>query len=512
MFMETVKTMKRAIYIFAVLLTAAACNEPDPVPETIPLSVDPTSLEFAAEGGEQTISVKASEQVYLVPGDNWLSAKKGESVDAMTTVTVTASANETYEPRETRLSVVAGDEKIYVTVSQAASVFVPGPPPVESEGKPWEVAADLGAGWNLGNQMDAHVNGVADETSWGNPKTTKALFDWLKQYGFKSVRIPVTWMGHVAGAPDYRIQDEWLDRVAEIVGYAEQAGLNAIINMHHDGADSQYWLDIATAAVNSQVNAEITDRFSKMWSQIAERFKDKGDFLIFESFNELHDGGWGWGANRNDGGKQYACLNAWNQAFVDAVRAVGGQNSTRYLSVAGYCANPDMTIEYLELPADTAEGRLIVAVHCYDPYEYCITGKYSEWGHTGAAGKKDPDADEKTLEKTFDNLKKAFIDKGIPVYIGEMGCVSRTDARAQAFQQYYLEYFAKLAKSYGIAPFLWDNGAKGGGNESHAFIDHATGMFVGDDSKAAVEAFVGGINNEDPDYTLETVYNSAPKQ
>ena len=101
----------------------------------------------------------------------------------------------------------------------------------------------LGLGWNLGNQMDAYVNGVANETSWGNGRATQQTFDSLKAMGFSTVRIPVTWLGHVGSAPDYKIEEAWLDRVAQLVGYAEAAGLNAVINIHHDGANSQHWLD-----------------------------------------------------------------------------------------------------------------------------------------------------------------------------------------------------------------------------------------------------------------------------
>ena len=249
--------MKRTIYILSALLMLASCK-PDPVddPVNIPLGVDVDVLTFTAEGGEQNFTVTTSEKLYLVPGEGWIKTRQGEkSPDNKIIVTVTAEVNDTFEERSTRISVVAGEEKLYVDVVQEAKTFVPEPEPVPGDNTAWKIAEKLGIGWNLGNQMDAHINGVSDETCWGNPKTTKALFDWLKEYGFKSVRIPVTWMGHVNGAPYFSIDEDWMNRVAEIVGYAEQAGLNAIINMHHDGADSNYWLDIATAAVNPQIHA-----------------------------------------------------------------------------------------------------------------------------------------------------------------------------------------------------------------------------------------------------------------
>ena len=169
-----------------------------------------------------------------------------------------------------------------------------------------------------------------------------------------------------------------MDRVAEVVGYAENAGLNAIVNIHHDGADSSYWLNIKEAAKNESKNTAIKVELKAVWMQIAERFKDKGNFLAFESMNEIHDGGWGWGENRTDGGKQYAVLNEWNQVFVDAVRAVGGENADRFLGVPGYCTNPELTISSFILPTDKVRNRLMVAVHFYDPYEYTLNATYSE--------------------------------------------------------------------------------------------------------------------------------------
>ena len=182
------------------------------------------------------------------------------------------------------------------------------------------VAERLGLGWNLGNQMDSHINGVASETGWGNNAATQATFDRIREAGFSSVRIPVTWLGQFGDGPEYTINAEWLDRVAELVGYAGNAGLNVIINIHHDGADSAHWLDIREAAADTWADARIKEQITAIWTQIAEKFRDTGDFLIFEGFNEIHDGGWGWGDNRNDGGRQYRCLNGWNQTFVDAVQ------------------------------------------------------------------------------------------------------------------------------------------------------------------------------------------------
>lgn len=363
----------------------------------------------------------------------------------------------------------------------------------------------LGLGWNLGNQMDAHANGKSSETCWGNPVVDQNLFDAVRKAGFKSVRIPVTWMGHVGPGPEYKIEEEWLDRVAEIVGYAEKAGLYAIINIHHDGADSKYWLDIKKGSVNAALNNNIEKELASIWTQVARKFADKGEFLIFESMNEIHDGGWGWGANRTDGGRQYRTFNQWQQVFVDAVRATGGKNAERWLAVPTYCTQIEMGKE-LTLPTDPS-GRLIVAVHCYEPYEYTLNATYSEWGHTGAAGKKDK-SDEKTLVGELDMIADQWLSKGMPVYIGEFGCVRRDSEREEAFRRYYLEYYTKAASDRKIPMLYWDNGYPGAGPEMSGLFNRAEGTIY-EGVEPAVEAMARGFYSTD--LTLEEIYAAAPK-
>ncbi len=503
--------MKLVLYILTALLMATGCGPDNTVgAETVKLSVDTQTLEFPAEGGEKTFTVTASDLVRLVPGENWMAVSKGiKDKEYKTVVTVTAEKNPSARERQSAVEVIAGEEKMSVDIIQAAGAGFPSGD-IDHEGALVSYASEwLGMGWNLGNHFDAYNDGVSGETAWGNPRATQTAFDKIRAAGFRTVRVPVTWLGHIGEAPDYKIEDVWLDRVAEVVGYAEAAGLNVIINMHHDGADSKYWLDVKTAAVDADVHKQILEQVGAMWGQIADRFRDKGKFLIFEAFNEIHDGGWGWGDNRKDGGKQYNCLNEWNQAFVDAVRASGGENADRILGIPAYCTNVDIAVETFRLPKDTAKDRLMMAVHCYDPYDYTLPAKKSEWGHTASSSKKVAGDNEADLRKVFEKLYNNFISKGIPVYMGEFGCVNRATAREQAFQQYYFKYYAKLAKTYRVPSILWDNGAEGHGNERHAFIDHGTGEYCSPEAEAAIKAL---ITSYDDDLTLEQVYNNAPKQ
>lgn len=498
--------MKNLLCLLSVLFMSAGCG-PDDTQNTdaVKLSVDKEVLEFTAEGGQQTFTVTSSDAFYFPAFEvDWISAKKGvKNSENETVVTVTATENPLSMQRKTRMYISTGTEKIHVDIVQkAVGEGVPDGPLAQ------KLPHMLGAGWNLGNHFDGFSNGVSSETAWGNPKTTQAAFNKIKAAGFQTVRIPVTWLGHIGEAPDYKIDEVWLNRVAEVVGYAEQAGLMAIVNIHHDGSDSAHWLDIINASKDPAVHQQILEQVTAMWTQIAGKFKDKGDFLIFEAFNEIHDGSWGWGDNRKDGGKQYRCLNEWNQAFVNAVRATGGMNATRILGVPAYCTNVDIAMESFVMPEDSAEDRLILSVHCYDPSDYTLTAKYSEWGHTANSSKKAPGDNEAELKKVFDKIRNNFISKGIPVYLGEFGCVNRGDAREQAFQQYYFRYFAKLARMNGVPVIVWDNGAKGAGNERHAFLDHGTGEYCSPEAEAAIKALIGSYNDN---LTLDEVYNNAPK-
>lgn len=508
--------MKQILYTLTAFFLSLACGKVDQQePEKVALYADKTELIFTSEGGSQSITVTTSEKLYVVVNEKWLTAKQGaKTADNKVQVTFTAAENTAAQERGVRVSLVAGEEKAYVEVVQEAAEKKEEPGgqdpivPDKNSNAAWQMLETFGLGWNLGNQMDAQNNGVAAETAWGNPKATQATFNKVKAAGFTTVRIPVTWLGHMGEAPEYKIDEAWLNRVAELVGYAENAGLKAVINIHHDGGDSKYWLNIKGAANNPATHAQVLEQVGAVWSQIAEKFKDKGDFLVFEAFNEIHDGGWGWGDNQKDGGKQYQCLNEWNQKFVDVVRATGGNNATRILGIPAYCTNIDIAVDNFVMPQDVVEGRLMMSVHSYDPYDYALSATKSEWGHTADASKKVSGDNELQVRTMFEKLYVNFVAKGIPVYMGEFGCVNRETAREQAFQQYYLKYFTVAAKTYGVPCFIWDNGAKGAGNECHAFLDHGTGEYCSSGAEAAMRAMVSTYKS---DYTLEQIYNSAPR-
>ena len=495
-------------------LTLSCQSTENPTPEKVVLAISPEVIEAEAAGGVFKVNAVCGEKPYIVGQSDWCEVTPSSVMNNACELTVNVSANDTYEPRSVQFSVVCADMKKYLKVNQAAAQedlsFLD--TPALPDNNAISLSRKLGYGWNLGNQMDAMVGGVSGETYWGNEKCTQATFDNLKSKGFSTVRIPVTWMGHIGDAPEYAVETAWLDRVAEIAGYAKKAGLNAIVNVHHDDSPESGWLCVHKAASDADYKKDMMARYKALWEQVARKFAEEGEWLIFEGYNELQDGGWGFGGNLTDGGKQYAVINEIAQTFVTTVRAAGGKNADRYLSILGYSANPSLTASNLVLPTDSAADRLIVSVHFYDPSGYALgqNSAYTEWGHTGADGKKDPNHSEKNVIDTFRMLKDKYLDKNIPVYIGECGAVNRDDERAKSFQRYWFEFVFKAAREYGFCPIVWDNGARSTGNESFGYIDHADGSFI-NDSGPVIDIMYKAFNTTDPSYTIKSVYDNAPR-
>lgn len=507
--------MRRILLLLATMSLTLSCqSKENPTPEKVVLTISPEAIEAEAAGGVFKVNAVCGEKPYIVGQSDWCEVTPSSVMNNACELTVNVSANDTYEPRSVQFSVVCADMKKYLKVNQAAAQedlsFLD--TPALPDNNAITLSRKLGYGWNLGNQMDAVVGGVSGETYWGNEKCTQATFDNLKANGFSTVRIPVTWMGHIGDAPEYAVETAWLDRVAEIAGYAKKAGLNAIVNVHHDDSPESGWLCVHKAASDADYKKDMMARYKALWEQVARKFAEEGEWLIFEGYNELQDGGWGYGGNLTDGGKQYAVINELAQTFVTTVRATGGNNADRYLSILGYSANPSLTADNLVLPTDSAADRLIVSVHFYDPSGYALgqNSAYTEWGHTGTDGKKDPNHSEKNVIDTFRMLKDKYLDKNIPVYIGECGAVNREDERAKSFQRYWFEFVFKAAREYGLCPIVWDNGARSTGNESFGYIDHADGSFI-NDSGPVIDVMYKAFNTTDPSYTIKSVYDNAPR-
>ena len=316
-----------------------------------------------------------------------------------------------------------------------------------------EVAADMSVGWNLGDTLDVcaadrdgdgRVNETpaegekVDETLWGNVMTTPELFKNLKKDGINAVRIPVTWRDHLGEAPDYKIDEEWLTRVHEVVDYALAEDMYVIINVHHDGGgDPEFGAWIRNA---SQDYDTFEVKYTALWNQIAESFSDYSGRLIFESMNEVGFDG----INKRDA---YLLLNKINQLFVDIVRASGGNNTNRHLLIAGYWTDTVMTCSKMyQLPIDSAQNKLMVSVHYYTPWEFCTTNIQQSWGSDSEVAK---------MKSDINSLKSTFVDNGVPVIIGEFGTGTGNDTSSRI---YFAQTLTQLCSEADIPCFYWDNG------------------------------------------------------
>ncbi len=329
-----------------------------------------------------------------------------------------------------------------------------------------QITEAMGLGWNLGNQLEASSGGLPSETCWGNPEITKELIDTVKAQGFKTVRIPVSYLDMIGDGPDYKIDTDWLDRVQEVVDYVVDNDMFAIVNMHGDGyyTVDHSWL---LCAEGDDKQTEIKDKYGKVWTQIADRFKDYDQHLIFESMNEEFN---------NDYGKPdanaYENINAYNQIFVDSVRATGSNNEKRWLLLPGWNTNIEYTAgdEYnFKIPTDNgckADGkRIMISVHYYDPFNFTIdenkTAK-TQWGKY-AVKNYDNWGQEDYVDSQMALLNEKFVSQGYPVVIGEFGAQDKTEKFADynEFRRYWAEYLIKAAKKNGVVCVYWDNGYNG---------------------------------------------------
>lgn len=337
-----------------------------------------------------------------------------------------------------------------------------------------QITEAMGLGWNLGNQLEASSGGLPSETCWGNPEITKELIDTVKAQGFKTVRIPVSYLDMIGDGPDYKIDTDWLDRVQEVVDYVVDNDMFAIVNMHGDGyyTVDHSWL---LCAEDDDKQTEIKDKYGKVWTQIADRFKDYDQHLIFESMNEEFNNDYG-----KPDEKAYDNINAYNQIFVDSVRATGSNNEKRCLLLPGWNTNIDYTAndEYnFKIPTDKgckADGkRIMISVHYYDPFNFTIdenkTAK-TQWGKY-AVKNYDNWGQEDYVDSQMALLNEKFVSQGYPVVIGEFGAQDKTEKFADynEFRRYWAEYLIKAAKKNGVVCVYWDNGYNG--NKGFGIID-----------------------------------------
>jgi len=313
----------------------------------------------------------------------------------------------------------------------------------------------LGTGLNIGNTLEA----IGGETAWGNPAVSAEFLAFVRQSGFQSIRLPVSW-DQYADRTTALISPSWLARVKTVVQQALDAGLAVVVNAHWDGG----WLENHVTGAD---RAAVTARQTAYWQQIATAFRDFDDRVVFAGANEPN-------AKTE---AQMEVLLAYHQAFVDAVRSTGGRNSHRVLVVQGPNTDIDLTLKLMNtLPSDPAAHRLMVEIHDYTPWNFTGMTQDESWGNQffywGAGNHSATDTahnptygEEPTVDEAFARLKARFVDHGIPVIVGEFGAQKRTNLSGEALTLHlksrvsYHGYLARKARELGLVPFVWDTGS-----------------------------------------------------
>ena len=307
---------------------------------------------------------------------------------------------------------------------------------------------DLGFGANIGNTLE---NTTEWETGWGQPAITREFIDGMASHGIKTVRVPVAWDTY---ANNGVITAEKLDRVKEVVGWIEAAGMYSIVNIHWDGG----WIFNENQANAYRLTEDVKAKFESYWEQIASHFQDVGHKLILEGLNEearfFVDGD-------PEGTPDIPPLNELNQLFVDTVRAQGGYNATRALLIAGFQTDINRTcVDAFSVPSDPAgDGKLFLSIHFYDPYTFTLMEEPETWGEPAATW--GTDEEKRAVEDQLNKLGDCSASKGLPVILGEFAVTrGQNVVRETQARVVWMESVARVAFERGIVPVLWDTGSE----------------------------------------------------
>ena len=337
------------------------------------------------------------------------------------------------------------------------------------EGEVFDMLYDMKIGWNLGNTFDAIdcnwlSNELDYESAWCGAKTTTALIDELKEAGFNTIRIPVSWHNHVSSREEgYVISEAWLNRVTEVVDYCLSKDMYVIINIHHD--NNVNYLYPSTPYLEQS-----KDYITCIWTQLSEHFKDYDHKLLFEGMNEPrlvgHNNEWWIDPNNADCIDAISCINELNQTFVDTVRASGGNNASRYLLCPGYCASPDGVLNKgFVFPTDPVnnDNHIILEVHSYSPYSFALESPGTDtWSSKN--GRNTGDA-----VSFMNDLYKKYVSNGIPVLIDEFGSQEKNGNLESRID--HAGYYIASARARGITCVWWDNNLMQGNGERFGIID-----------------------------------------
>jgi endoglucanase len=487
--------MKYVLKTLLLLISVAilsSCKKESVEPQ---LLVSKEAISIPSEGGSGTFAITSNDSWTIADNASaWLPLSQRNGNSGSTVVNFTIGKNPLRTVRSTVLVIKADNGQARrLILSQEASIYPSyNTSPLSSDARGMnsnavELAAKIKVGWNLGNTLEA----TGSETAWNPTKTTKALIDLVKAQGFNAVRIPCSFNQYLVNAETAQIKPDWLRRVKEVIQYCTDNDMYVILNIHLDGG----WLqDNITPEKQIETNA----KQRAFWEQIATYMRGFDEHLMFASANEPS-------ANT---ATSVAILQSYHQTFINAVRSTGGRNSHRVLVVQGPATNIDLTTDLMtSLPQDSIANKLMMEVHYYEPWQFAGLTSDVDWGKvfyywgrdnhsTTDLGRNATWGEESFVDQEFKKMKTSFIDKGIPVVLGEYGVIRRTDKLSGdalmlhlKSRAYYIKYVTRQAIANGLLPFYWDEGSIS--NNGFGIIDRPNNK-VGD--QQALDALMEGVN------------------
>ncbi len=458
------------------------------------LSVNASSFQFNSDYSTASIQITSSSSEWAINcNSDWVSFSQTTGGVGVFHIDISVSDNVDEDVRSAIFTITADNSNtVEVSLSQLAPIYPNynispiAPDNTGMESNAVQLAGKIKIGWNIGNTLEA----IGGETAWGNPKVTEELIELVKQNGFNAIRIPCSWNQYMENESTAQIKTEWLNRVKQVVKYCVDNDMYVILNIHWD----QGWLE-NNCTEDKQV--ENNAKQKAFWQQIATHLRDFDEHLIFAGSNEPNV----------DTATEMEVLMSYHQTFIDAVRSTGGKNSYRVLVVQGPSTDIERTNTLMTtMPSDEVKDRLMAEIHYYTPYQFCLMTENADWGKmfyywgSGYHSATDTEhntswGEESTIDDFLGSMKTKFVDKGIPVIMGEFAVIKRNLSGDNldlhlASRAYYLKYLMQKAKENGILPFYWDAGNIGA-NASALF--NRTNNTVYD--QQAIDALMEGISD-----------------
>lgn len=402
----------------------------------------------AGIGAEIEVKLTTNGEITVTCNDSWITKVTSRAM-AEETLTFNVAGNYGNEARTGTITLTLGNLTETVTVNQLAIDFED----MGMTSNALTLAKKIYAGWNIGNTLEA----IGGETGWGNPQVSATYIKAIKALGFNAIRIPCAWDQYIEDAATHKIKDSWLDRVNEVVGYCVANDMYAIVNIHWDGG----WLENNCTPDKQEENNK---KQQALWTQIANRLNHYDEHLLFAGCNEPNV----------KNAAQMAVLKTYEQTFVNAVRATGDNNAVRNLIIQGPNTDIEVTNELFgAMPTDIIANRLMMEVHYYGPWTFCGMDQDESWGRMAyfwgdhmvpGSDRNATFGNEAEMKALFTTIKTQFVDKGIPVILGEYGAITlRTglgelqEAHNKSRNQYD-ETVTREAKNHGLVPFYWETG------------------------------------------------------